>query len=167
MHRHLLVVGGGDLREFADGMGFIDANGQVMFDTPGQFGFLPFAQQQQRRGDAGVAERHGLFERAEAKAPRAFFERDARHVERAVAVGLVLDDGEQSYVFRQVAADKPQIGSQPAEVNLGPGRPQRKIGRIEIHKTSRLFNHESCQMARKIRHGWRDFTPVKSANQNP
>jgi len=50
------------------------------------------AQQQQRRGDAAFAQVHRLFERAQAEAPRAFFHRNARHVERTVAVSLVLDD---------------------------------------------------------------------------
>jgi hypothetical protein len=114
MHRHPFAMGGGDPRELADGVRFVDADGQIVLDAPGQFGFLPFAEQQQRRGDPGVAEHHGLFERAQAEPPRAFFERDAGHVERAMAVRLVLGDREQFYVFRQVAADESQIGSQPA-----------------------------------------------------
>ena len=68
-----------------------------------------------------------LFERAQAEAPGAFLERDARHVERAVAVGLVLHHGEQFHVARQVAADKLQVAAQLAEVNLGPRRSLRKI----------------------------------------
>ena len=120
MHRHAFAGGGGGAGEFADGVRFIDADGQVMLHAPRQFGFLPFAQQQQRRGDAGVAERHRLFQRAEAEAPRAFFERDARHVERAVAVGLVLHDGQQLHVARQVAADELQIAAQPCR---GQSRP--------------------------------------------
>ena len=115
------------LRQLADGVRLVHANGQVVRDAPFEFGLLPFAEQQQRRLDAGVAQGHRLFERAQAEAPRAFFERDARHVERAVAVSLVLHHGEQFHVTRQVAADEPEIVAQPAEVNLGPRRPLRKI----------------------------------------
>ena len=121
--------------EFADGVRLVHANGQVMRDAPFQFGLLPFAEQQQRRFDAGVAQGHRLFERAQAEAPRAFFERDARHVERAVAVSLVLHHGEQFHMTRQVAADETEIVAQLAEVNLGPGRPLRKI--VE----SKFINH--------------------------
>ena len=152
MHRHAFAGGGGDVGELADGVRFVDADGQVMLHAPRQFGFLPFAQQQQRRGDARVAERHRFFQRAQAEAPRAFFERDARHVERAVSVGLVLHDGQQLHMARQVAADELQIAPQPREVNLDPRRPQRK-NLLNQNPSNRreLFNHESCQMTRKIR----------------
>ena len=109
--------------EPADGVRLVHANGQVMSHAPFEFGLLPFAEQQQRRGDAGVAQGHGLLQIAQAKAPRAFFERDARHVERAVAVGLVLHHGEQLDVFGQIGADELQIAAQLAEVNLGPRWP--------------------------------------------
>ena len=122
MHRHPFVAGSGGTGEFVDGMRFIDADGQIVFDAPGQFGFLPFAEQQQRCGDAGVAERHRLFQRAEAKPPRAFFERDARHVGRAVAVSLVLHDRQQLHLARQVAADELKIAAQPREINFNPRR---------------------------------------------
>ena len=128
MHRHTFVGGRGGAGEFADGMRFIDADGQIVFHAPRQFGFLPFAQQQQRRGDAGVAERHRFFQGAEAKPPGAFFERDARHVERAMSVGLVLGDGQQLHVVRQIAADELQIAAQPGEVNFNPSRAQWKTG---------------------------------------
>ncbi len=155
MHRHPFAVGGGDLRQLANGMQFVHANGQVVLDAPREFGFLPFAQQQQRRGDARVTKHHRLFERAQAESPRAFLQRNLRHVERAMAVRLVLHDGEQPHIFRQVTADELQVAAQPAEVNLGPRGAQRKSCRIEIHKTLGLFNHESCQMARKISSGIR------------
>jgi hypothetical protein len=102
--------------------------------APFEFGFLPFAEQQQRRSNARIAQCHRLFERAQAEAPRAFFDRDARHVERAVSVSLVFHNGEQFHAARQVAADELQIAAQLAEVNLGPGRPQRKIFGVKFIK---------------------------------
>ena len=99
VNRNLLAEFRRDFGERADVVRFVHANGQVMRHAPFEFGLLPFAEQQQRRGDAGVAQRHRLFERAQAEAPRAFLDRDARHVERAVAVSLVLHDGQQLHVL--------------------------------------------------------------------
>ena len=83
---------------------------------------------------------HCLFECAQAETPTRLFERDARHVQRAVAVSLVLHHGEQFYMSRQVAADEPHIVSQPREVNLHPSRPERKNGRIKIRRAGRVGN---------------------------
>ena len=138
MNRNLLAEVRRDFGERADGVRFVHANGQVMRHAPFEFGLLPFAEQQQRRGDARVAQRHRLFERAQAEAPRAFLDRDARHVERAVAVSLVLHDGQQLHVLRQIAADELQVAAQLAEVNLGPRRPLRKIFGTQIHRIKKI-----------------------------
>ena len=45
-----------DFRQRADGVRLVHANGQVMRHAPFEFGLLPFAQQQQRRGDAAFAQ---------------------------------------------------------------------------------------------------------------
>jgi len=129
VNRNLFAEVGGDFGEREHGMWFVHADGQVMRHAPFQFGRLPFAEQQQRRGDARVAQRHRFFERAQTEAPRAFLDRDARHVERAVPVSLVLHDGHQLHAARQVAPDELQVAAQLAEVDLGPRRPRRKIFR--------------------------------------
>ena len=98
MHRHRFAEARPEGGERADGVRFVHTNCQIVRHAPFQFGLLPFAEQQQRRGDAAVAQVHRLFERAQAKTPRAFFQRDARHIQRAVAVSLVFHDGEQFYV---------------------------------------------------------------------
>ena len=109
-----------------------------------------------------VAQRHRLFERAQAQAPRAFFERDARHVERAMAVSLVLHHGQQFHIARQVAADELQIAPQPAEVNLGPRRPQRKTVESKSIKSPEVFNHEITRNDTKKAEAknWAGWKPV-------
>jgi len=152
MHRRPPVKVRRDFGEGADGVRFVHANRQVMRYAPFEFRLLPLAEQQQRRGDPGVAQRHRLFECAQAEAPRTFFQRDARHIKRAVAVSLILYHGEQFHVARQIAADQAQIVSQLAEVNLGPRRSLRKIFRIQIHRNSEELNHEMHKMTRKKLH---------------
>jgi len=57
---------------------------------------------------------------ASSKVGCAFLQRDADHVQRAVAVGLVLDDGQQPHVFRHIAADQLQVAAQVAQVDFSP-----------------------------------------------
>ena len=130
MHRNLLPKFRRNFCELADRVRLVHAHRQIMRHTPFEFGLLPFAEQQQRRGDAAFAQVHRLFKRAQAKTPRAFLDRDARYIKCAVAVSLVLDDSHQANVLGQIAANQLQIAPQLAEINLGPGRPQWKIFRI-------------------------------------
>ncbi len=129
VNRHLPAKLRRDLRELADGVRLVHADGQVVRDAPFKLGLLAFAEQQQRRSDAAFAQVHRLFERAQAEAPRAFLDRDARHVERAVTVSLVLHDGEELHCARQVVADELEVAAQLAEVNLSPRGAQWKIFR--------------------------------------
>ena len=133
MNRHLFAQLRRDFGEGADIVRFVEANRQVVGHAPFEFGFLPFAEQQQRGGDAAVAQRHGFFERAQAEPPGAFLDGNAGHVQRAVAVRLVFNDGEQLHGGWQIAADELQVAAQPAEINLHPRRSQRKIMGIELH----------------------------------
>ena len=142
-----------DFGERANVVRLIHANGQIMRDAPFEFGFLPFAEQEQRRLDAGVAQAHRFFERAQAKTPRAFLDGDACHVECAVAVSFVLHHGHQAHVLRQIAANELQIAAQFAEVNFGPRRTQRKIFRIQTHQAKNLTTdgHGWTQISKSIK----------------
>ena len=134
MHPRAFARGGGGVGQLADGVRLVHADRQIMFHAPRQFRFLAFAQQQQGRGDARVAQRHGLFQRAQAQAASPFFQRDPHHVHRPVPVGFVLDHGEQTDRRGKFLADELQIAPQPAQVNLDPRRPQRKSIGMHVHQ---------------------------------
>ena len=129
-----LAGGGGQAGQLVDGVRLVDTDRQVMLDAPGQFRLLPFAQKQQGGGDAGVAQGHGFFQSAQAEARRAFFQGDLHHVQGAVAVGFVLDHGEQFDGGWKFAADEAQVLAEAGQVNLDPGRPQRKSCGMKVHQ---------------------------------
>ena len=62
MHRHAFLKLRRQPRQDTDGMRRVHADREVMGHAPGQLGLLAFAQQEQRSGDARLAQGHGLLE---------------------------------------------------------------------------------------------------------
>ena len=157
-----LPARGGDAGEFADGVRFVDADGQIMLHAPGQFGFLPFPSSSKGAVMPASRKCHGFFQCAEAEATRAFFEGDPRHVERAVAIGFVLDHGKESHVLRGRSR---RITRNCAAAGPGQSRPRRAAA--ESFESKSIKGIRSCLTTNHAK--WHEkqhgggFHPGKSA----
>ena len=78
------------------------------------------AQDQQRHGDAGAAQLHGLVQAGHGQIVRALALQQAGHRHGAVAVGVGLDHAQKPAALRQGGADGAVVVADVVKADLGP-----------------------------------------------
>ncbi len=115
----------GGLREDLDVRDVAHGGDDVVLKVDGRFLGVGWAEHEHRRGDPGLAQLDGFLGDGDAQQRRPGLERGLAHLNRAVAVGVGLDDGQHPDLGPDDPPDGANVVSDRAEVYIQVGGTQR------------------------------------------
>src|SRR5262249_36549952 len=124
-------------------LGGVEAGRDVVCDDPFDFAFDDRAEDQDRCGDARLAQLDRLAAVADAERERSLFENLSRSRNGAVAVSVRLDDDDDLAVLADPLADRPKVGANGGEIDLGPD------AEVSRHETTSLPGRAASRPSRR------------------